>query len=89
MATGARVVSTRFSEEEYQALRSLSTIEDESINQIIRSAVHAYVASVVGSEDFEGKVSAAKERATRADETLKQRLGLAATSDVRVSVEAS
>ncbi|QXC46895.1 hypothetical protein [Rhodococcus qingshengii] len=87
MAASDRVVSTRFTESEFTALQSLSVLTGETVNGLIRRAVHEYAQNAVQSNQHAQWVQDAQERAMNAERELRRSIGADTGTMPRISAE--
>ena len=70
----SRVLSVRFSEEEYQALQSMSMVTGSTVNALIRRAVNELADRAPEDPEFLRQAEEAKYRLDAASEALRTRV---------------
>ena len=69
-----RVLSIRFTEDEYRTLQSLSLITSKPVNAIVREAVLEKADRSVDDPEFQSMGEEAKRRLVEADRSLRDRV---------------
>lgn len=73
-----RVLSVRFTEEEYQLLQSLSLISGQPINAIVRESVSEKAVRSIQDDEFLQMAEEAKKRVSDAETALRKRVSVGA-----------
>lgn len=69
-----RVLSIRFTEDEYKVLQALSLITDQPVNAIVREAVNEKADRAADDDEILKMADEAKRRVDKADQELRARL---------------